>query len=112
MHGPLLVLSALQSFTVNHISQLYSFWNNGFRKGSANVKKALMIGLGHLLAFSGTMGFVGATTAEQLFEEFTGISLSTALRKKLVEAARSEERRVGKECRSRWAPTQCKQTRL
>src|SRR5690606_21003578 len=87
MHGPLLVLSALQSFTINHISQLYSFWNNGFRKGSANDKKALMIGLGHLLAFSGTMGFVGATTAEQLFEEFTGISLSTALRKKLVEAA-------------------------
>src|SRR5690606_4424473 len=87
MHGPLLVLSALQSRTVHHISQLYSFWNNGFRKGSANDKKALMIGLGHLLAFSGTMGFVGATTAEQLFEEFTGISLSTALRKRLVEAA-------------------------
>ena len=31
-------------------------------------------------------------------------SVKTALRKASLEAKRSEERRVGKECRSRWSP--------
>lgn len=76
-HGPLLVLSSLQSFTFNYISQLYSFYKTGN-------KKALAIGLTHLAALGGSLGMLGAATAEQLIEELTGESLATLTRKKIV----------------------------
>jgi len=85
MHGPLVVLTALQSFTVNHISQLYSYYKSGFRNGNTNDKKAFATGLAHLLTFAGSMGFIGASTAEALFEELFGFSLKTAIRRNLVE---------------------------
>ena len=33
-----------------------------------------------------------------------GVHISNMVRKKLIKGRRSEERRVGKECRSRWSP--------
>lgn len=89
MHGPLLLLSTLQSFVINHISQLYSFYNKGFRQGSAPDRAAFATGIAHLLAFSGSMGMVGASLSEQLFQEATNISLRTALRKAMVTSAMS-----------------------
>jgi len=88
MHGPLLVWSSLQSFTINHISQLYAFWKRA-QGGSKADKQALAIGAAHLLALSGSMGLIGAATAEQLFEEFTGVSLATAVRTGLVKSLTS-----------------------
>jgi hypothetical protein len=84
LHGPLVVASALQSFALNHISQLYSFYKAG-KAGSRENKQAFYTGLAHLLVFSGSMGLVGASTAEALFEEFTGISIKTAIREGLVK---------------------------
>src|SRR3712207_9084115 len=48
-----------------------------------------------------TTGGLGATYDDMTFE-----ALAAALGKKVVldDKARSEERRVGKECRSRWSP--------
>jgi len=88
-HGPVSVLSAMQSFTLNHISQLYSFWKKGFQQGSSNDKKAFYTGMAHLLAFSGSMGMIGAATAEAVFEEMTGISLKRAMREGMVTAMTS-----------------------
>lgn len=85
IHAPLGLLTALQSFTINHISQLYSFYERGIKQGHVADKKAFAVGLAHLLAFSGSMGMVGAATAEQLFEQLTGVSLKTALREKMVD---------------------------
>lgn len=85
IHGPLGLATALQSFTLNHIAQLYSFYNKGFKQGSVADKRAFAVGLAHLLAFSGSLGMVGAATAEQLFEEMTGVSLKTALRSGMVD---------------------------
>lgn len=87
MHGPLLLLSTLQSFVINHISQLASFYKKGFTGGSINDKKAFYTGVAHLLAFSGSMGMVGASLAEQLFQEITDVSLRTAFRKGMVRSA-------------------------
>lgn len=84
MHGPLAIWSALQSFTINHLSQLYAFHKLG-KAGSEADRKAFYTGLAHLAALSGAMGLVGASTAEALFEEVTGVSLKTALRRGLVE---------------------------
>lgn len=84
LHGPLGLVSALQSFTLNHISQLYSFYKNGWEKGSKVDKQAFVVGVTHLLAFAGSMGFVGMSTAEQLIEEVTGKSLRTLYREGLV----------------------------
>lgn len=85
LHGPVVTMMALQSFTINHLSQLYSFWKNT-KSGSKLDKQALMVGVANLLAFSGAMGFVGATTAEAFFERMFGISLKTAARRKLIES--------------------------
>lgn len=83
MHGPLVLWSALQSFTLNHISQLYAFHKLA-KTGSKSDQKAFYTGVAHLLAFAGSMGLVGAATAEALLEEVTGVSLKTALRKGLL----------------------------
>lgn len=91
VHGPLLLASSLQSFTLNHISQLYSFWKKGWQQGSKTDKQAFATGIAHLLAFSGAMGFVGAATAEALFEEVTGVSLKTAVRKGMVATLNDDE---------------------
>lgn len=87
MHGPLMLASTLQSFVINHVSQLYSFYEKGFKQGSVNDRRALYTGLAHLLAFSGSMGMVGASLAEQLFQEATDVSLRTAMRKGMVQNA-------------------------
>lgn len=87
MHGPLMLASTLQSFVTNHVSQLYSFYEKGFKQGSVNDRRALYTGLAHLLAFSGSMGMVGASLAEQLFQEATDVSLRTAMRKGMVQTA-------------------------
>lgn len=84
LHGPLGLLTALQSFTVNHISQLYSFYEKGYKQGSKADKAALAVGLAHLLVFAGGMGMIGASTAEQLFESATGKSLRTLYREGLI----------------------------
>jgi hypothetical protein len=93
-HGPLSVMTALQSFTLNHISQLVSFYRKGFKQGSKADRQAFYTGLAHLLAVGGSMGFVGANTAEALFEEITGlfgkpISLKLAIRSGLVKGLTS-----------------------
>lgn len=85
-HAPVGLLTALQSFTINHISQLASFYQRGFKGGNVADKRAFYTGVAHLLAFSGSMGFIGASTAEQLFETVTGISLKTAIRQGLVDS--------------------------
>lgn len=85
MHGPVSLASALQSFTINHISQLYSFWKKGFQQGSVADKKALYTGLAHLIAFAGASGFIGVQLGEELYEQLTGTNLETAVRKGLVE---------------------------
>ena len=41
--------------------------------------------------------------AEKIFNEL-GLNMTTAVNMFLRTAIRSEERRVGKECRSRWSP--------
>jgi hypothetical protein len=87
-HGALLLWSMLQSFTINHISQLYAFGKKGFMQGSTNDKKAFAVGVAHLLALSGSMGFVGAAAAEQLLEDVTGgFSLRQWIRKGMVKYA-------------------------
>src|SRR5690606_40110323 len=50
--------------------------------------------LRHLSASTTLCGVQRATTAQQ---ESTGLSMQ-------ISCSRSEERRVGKECRSRWSP--------
>lgn len=89
-HGPLVLASLLQSFVLNHVSQLYSFYKKG-KQGSVNDKKAFATGLAHLFAFSGAMGLIGAGTAEALFEQFTDVSLKTALREGLVSTFDDDE---------------------
>ena len=37
-------------------------------------------------------------------EGYTSSPVDTAFREKITKLMRSEERRVGKECRSRWSP--------
>ena len=44
---------------------------------------------------------VGKSTVSRVLNNESGVSQRTRER---VEAVRSEERRVGKECRSRWSP--------
>ena len=109
-HSPLMLATALQSFTINSISQLATFWKEG-RIGSLDIKtgmrrddaaktfignsvnfknpavRAFYTSIAHYMALSGIMGLVGAETAEQLFEGITGISMRTALRKGLINTA-------------------------
>ena len=58
-------------------------------------------------AYTGTPPTVGAI-ADQVWDEVLSTSLhnnpNTAGRLARLSASRSEERRVGKECRSRWSP--------
>src|SRR5690349_23356585 len=62
----------------------------------------------------GTCTFYGTANSNQLVVEAMGLHLpgasfvnpGTPLRRALTEDARSEERRVGKECRARWAPSE------
>ena len=65
------------------------------------------------VAFTSCMGKVKETTGSEMYWWFTGflvsMSISMFLLIKATQAlpigtARSEERRVGKECRSRWSP--------
>src|SRR5436190_8564417 len=48
---------------------------------------------------------------EQGGEDLGGIATFEVVRVAMAIEERSEERRVGKECRSRWSPDQQKQTR-
>jgi hypothetical protein len=85
MHGPVSLASALQSFTINHISQLYSFWEKGFKQGSKADKQAFITGMAHLLAFAGANGFIGVTLAQELFEEMFGMDVKGAIRRGLIQ---------------------------
>jgi len=85
-HAPMLVATALQSFVINHISQLYAYGKMAM-KGDINAKKAFATGTVHLLAMAGAMGLPFAQNAEQLFEAATGISLKEAIRRKLILGA-------------------------
>ena len=49
--------------------------------------------------FDTAMGYQGGTS-----EEFLGKAMREYAKRQDVVIARSEERRVGKECRSRWSP--------
>ena len=57
-------------------------------------------------------GFVGMTTAQRIVEDgLADVCLIDVIEGKpqgialdLMQSGRSEERRVGKECRSRWSP--------
>ena len=42
--------------------------------------------------------------AEEQVQEIANIEAETDAKIKQIDADRSEERRVGKECRSRWSP--------
>lgn len=85
LHAPLLTMYALQSFTTNHISQLYAFGKNA-AKGDVNAQKALATGIAHLFLATGAMGIVGARTVDEAIEEYFGTSLSTEMRKGIVKA--------------------------
>lgn len=85
-HSVVMVLGALQTFTLNHIGQLYTFRQN-WLKGSKADRAAFFTGVAHLLILAGAMGLVGAGTMEELYELVTGISLKTAIRRGLVNQA-------------------------
>ena len=48
--------------------------------------------------------FVIGPTASQLYDHFPNLEKRIIVPLSLVVSPRSEERRVGKECRSRWSP--------
>ena len=50
-----------------------------------------------------TLPWIGETKGKEAIFEFLGV-FSSNLQTTLWENTRSEERRVGKECRSRWSP--------
>ena len=57
------------------------------------------------ILITGATGFVGRTLIPYLFSHsLTDICLLVRDRQKAESMFRSEERRVGKECRSRWSP--------
>jgi len=61
----------------------------------------------YVVKYSGPFGFIKPWTAvrdsKTFSQQFLTASIIEGIEKKLF-SERSEERRVGKECRSRWAP--------
>ena len=99
LHPTVMTLTSLQSFTINQISQMYTFFKEG-RLGSRNVvtgerinnpglfkpwknpsSHALLTTFAHLGLVSGVLGMVGAQVLDELFEKHFGISLSGLMRK-------------------------------
>ena len=72
------------------------------------VKSSAVAALGGLLFGFDTAVIAGATQALKAQYSLTpaalGLTVSAALFGTIIGAMRSEERRVGKECRSRWSP--------
>ena len=84
-HGLAMIGTSLQSFTINHLSQLYAITKLAY-KGDANAQRAALVAYGTLFVLGGALGMPFASSAEQVFEEITGVSLSTELRREIAEA--------------------------
>src|SRR2546429_8112846 len=65
--------------------------------------QATAVGYGSLFIVLLVAGFAGAVTSLQTGYQFTG-ALPLYYAGAVISESRSEERRVGKECRSRWSP--------
>ena len=86
VHAPLLIATAMQSFVLNQLSQLYTFGKLGFGKsGSKADRSAFYTGIGALAALGGAMGLPFAESADELLEATTGLSFRKAVRDGLVK---------------------------
>src|SRR2546422_9232966 len=96
--GPLRLVARWSLRTADHAGR-FSFLIADMFRGLAEwriwvprtLDQATAVGYGSLFIVLLVAGFAGAVTSLQTGYQFTG-------------ALRSEERRVGKECRSRWSP--------
>ena len=107
---------------VNHLHKYFPIRKGFFRKTVGNVRAvddvSFFVNEGETLGLVGESGCGKTTTSrcilralaptsgEMLFRTTDGqtVDLSRLSRRELRTLRRSEERRVGKECRSRWSP--------
>ena len=61
-------------------------------------------GYGHIYLMTWVAQKVIIDIRLELYEKTQRLSFGLLYRKRMGESSRSEERRVGKECRSRWSP--------
>ena len=105
-HGPILTMTALQSFTINYISQVATYMKNSIsgegaidlltykkkkgQRGLFNMKdpnqRAAAVAIGHLLLLSGTMGLVAMKDLDQLSEKLLGFSIEDFIRKFIIDS--------------------------
>ena len=82
-----------------------NFSDNGFHNLGISIKKKLLPGIEEELEYLLSLSYYieGAADLEAL-EEFEDEMVSSRILQRKKDKKRSEERRVGKECRSRWSP--------
>jgi hypothetical protein len=90
LHAPVLVMTAMQTFVINHLSQIYTFWKEGNigaldpttgqRSTDRGIKnkanQALVMSISHLALLSGMMGLPFLDDLEQIIEKLSGGKLS------------------------------------
>src|SRR2546427_11511226 len=87
---------------LDELVNLYKLANTQAR--NANYEQILRILNDSLQGTAVGLGFVLGGTPEFLLDTRRGLYSYPALQSRLAQNTRSEERRVGKECRSRWSP--------
>ena len=103
MHGTILTMTALQSFTINHLSLLGSYWHQ-VKHGSVDPKTfklkpdafrlsnpglhGLLTSMGTLVGFAGLLGLPFTSMMDDLVEDVTGIKLSTAMKRGLIDVTK------------------------
>lgn len=86
MHAPVMVATALQSFVLNHISQLYSYAKLA-AKGDKDALKGFATGMAHMAIVGGAMGLPMAETVNEVLKEAFDVDLKTAIRRGIVASA-------------------------
>ena len=76
----------------------YAFMLDATKNAQGDAERTMNEAAGSMRSFTGSMKEASASIGQEL------LPIITPLIQKVTNAVRSEERRVGKECRSRWSP--------